>query len=179
MQRLRRFLVEPASTQLGCAQLQRRVNKLGIAEAVTKRKERRIRFVHIARMIFFVVVAGWTAEINAVRRTPGVQCVIVEWFLPHAVGHGNGELPTRTQIAKKCSHQRRSCLHSWKPGLQNRRYVTRGPSDAQWPAAENNQHHAFPRSGNGLQKLLLVSWQTEMGAGSSLGTHPEGVFSQR
>ena len=128
MQRLRRLLVEPASTHLRCAQLQRRVSKLGIAESVTKRKERCIRFVHIARMIFFVVVAGWTTEINAVRRTSGIQCIIVEWFLAHAAGHGNGELPARTHIAEKCSHERRSRLHSRKPSLQNRRDVIRGPS---------------------------------------------------
>src|SRR4029077_16344349 len=77
----------------------------------------------------------------------------------------------------KCSHQRRPRLHPRKPSLQNRRYVTRGPTESQRPAAEKNQAHRLPGGGHSLQKLLLVSRQTEMGAGSALGTHPQGIFS--
>src|SRR4029077_18380734 len=112
MQRLLGLLVERASTQPGCAQDQRSVTKSCITESVTKRKERHIFLVHVARMVFFVAVGRWTTEINTISRTAGIQCIIVEGFLAHAARHRNGKLPARPHIAKNCSYGRRSILPS-------------------------------------------------------------------
>src|ERR1700740_3213902 len=101
-------------------------------------------------MIFLAIVGRRAREINAVCRTAGIQCIIVERFLAYGTRHGDRELTARIDIAKKYSHQGGASLHSRKPGLQNRRNVFRRPSQNEWSAAEDDQDDRFTGSGDCL-----------------------------
>src|SRR5712671_4802192 len=69
MQRWLRFVVQSSGTELGRAQLQRRISKFRIAQPVAKGKQRGIWFVHVTGMVFFDVVPGRTSEIDAIGWT--------------------------------------------------------------------------------------------------------------
>ena len=146
---------------------------------MTKWKLRIVALVDVTRNVGIGVVAGRIRQILLVCRTPRIERVVVERFLPHAAGPAHDQLSGGIGLAIKRAHESGPRLDAGEPRRQHRRNMLKRPGQRQRTPAEQDENHRLSRGDDFFQQFLLTPGQSEKSARRGLARHFSAGLAQR
>src|SRR4051812_42647717 len=108
-------------------------------------------------MKFFIRTAWRTGIVYVHERTPGVEVIVVEGFLPNRSRETGCKSAAGIVFSPKRANQRWSRLHSRMPRFQNCGDILVRPVEHQRTSAKDDQHDRLAGCRNCLKEFLLVA----------------------